>query len=337
MTMSTQVFDVAPAQFRRMMKTAGAVDEAPASVIDDLADCVVAVHQLANLAGFSERPRALILALAGAARTRDNSQVELFDEELAGLQNCSVKTVQRQRADYFAEACERRLHLVEIVEGDYDRGAGKNVPTRYRFHLAGAVEKVVRLARSSSRWHASDRRKQCEAISRAAATVFEEIPRAGSRSRKKRKPRTAADEIETCLKVAAAKLQRAQELAARLPVSARGELLDEEDSRGLRRRWLEMRAAMDTLFDNSPQTDEETGVDEGGGQFVQEQEDEDGFKSGTSAEVRETWERRFGCLTEPRVLSRDIALHPPPPAPSPPSEEELEAEAIRTEGCGEVP
>src|SRR5205085_9124025 len=120
MTMKAQVHDIAPAQFRRMVKTQGAGPRPAASILDDLADCVEAVHQLANLAGFSERPRAFVLALSSAARSRENSQVELFDEELARLQKCSVKTVQRQRADYFAEARRARLDLVEIVEGEFD-------------------------------------------------------------------------------------------------------------------------------------------------------------------------------------------------------------------------
>lgn len=329
MTMGAKVYDISAAHVRRTLD-AQQSDAAAAAIIDDVADGIEAVHQLANCAGFSERPRAFILALLSAARSRDNTQVELFDDELAALQNCSTKTVQRQRVDYFKEARGRGLHLIEIVEGEFVKageGSGKNRPTRYRFHLGGAVEKIVTLARTSTRWHESDRRMQRAAIARAAVHVFDEIPRAESRARKKRKTRPIADEIETCLKMASAKLLSAQQLASKLSAPARAKLLDENDPRGLRRRWWEMRTAMDALFEDSLQATDSTGVDEGGGQLVSEPVDEDGFKSGASAEQRETWERRFAGLSEPPVLCSE--LHPRPL----PSEEDEEAVAIRDEGC----
>ncbi len=269
MSTPATVYDITPTQLRRMKERQACDVQPDHSILADLADGVEAVHQLANLAKFSVRVRAFVLAIASVAYSRDGAaSVELFDEELAALQNCSAKTVQRQRADYFDEARDKQIDLVEIVEGEFDKSSGKNRPTRYRFHIAGAVEQIVTRARSSSHWHESDRRKQRDAIERAARIVFDEIPRAHSHARDGKRPRSAAAEIETCLKVAAAQLKRAQEIAGKLPARTRAALLDETDPRRLRQKWLEMRARMDALFDAPSQIVEEERVDKGGGQVV---------------------------------------------------------------------
>jgi hypothetical protein len=102
---SAKVYDLRPADLTRFVARQShepAVQSA--AVLDDLADAIEAIHACANLAGFSERPRSLIFALASFTRARSGDYVELFDEELAQMQNCSTKTVCRQRAAYLREA-----------------------------------------------------------------------------------------------------------------------------------------------------------------------------------------------------------------------------------------
>jgi hypothetical protein len=124
---TAKVFDITPAHLRRSLQSREAAQTA--TILDDLADGIEAVHQLANLARFSERPRALIFSIATAAHKAGEDFTELYDAEVAELQGCSERTVRRQRADYLKEARERGFGFVEIIEGDYSRDAGKNAPT----------------------------------------------------------------------------------------------------------------------------------------------------------------------------------------------------------------
>ncbi len=319
MSTPATVYDIAPAQLRRMKEAEACEPQPDPAILADLADGVEAIHCLANLAKFSNRPRAFVLALASVAHTRDRAEVELCDKELAALQNCSVKTVQRQRAEYFEEVKRTKFDLVEIIEGDLVKtldGDGsviyKNNPTRYRFHIAGAVEKIITRARASSQWHQSDRRKQRNAIACAARVVFDEIPRGHSLTRAGRNPRLATAEIETCLKVAAAKLKRAQQIAGKLPTRTRAALLDEADPRQLRQKWLEMRAAMDAFFDAPSQMVEETRVDKGTGQVVQSMTGDEEAEAEANADDLVVWNRTFGHLSAPPVERRTVSLRPPP-------------------------
>src|ERR1700749_2673529 len=213
---TAKVTDSAPAQLRQQVEREQ-VRQAAASITDDLADGIEAIHQLSNLAGFSERPRAFIFALASAAHNVGAEFVELFDDELAEVQGCWTKTVQRQRPDSLTESKSRRFGFVEVIEGEYDKGEGKNVPTRYRFHVGGQIAEAVALARRAEGWQGMSRKRQRDEIARACEEVFHTIPDARRQGRKKKRPRLAEDEIETCLKVAASKLQRARDLASRFP------------------------------------------------------------------------------------------------------------------------
>lgn len=81
-----KVYDFTLGQLKRSVERGAPVGGTePGSVAADVADGVEAVHQLLNLAGFSERPRAFVLALASAAFRRDSEHVELYDEEMAEL------------------------------------------------------------------------------------------------------------------------------------------------------------------------------------------------------------------------------------------------------------
>ena len=297
--MSTaQVIDFSPAQFRRMPQGA---QPAPATVVDDLADGIEAVHQLSNLAGFSERPRAFIFAIVTAAHKAGGEYVDLYDAELADLQGCSERTVRRQRADYQKEAQARRFGFLEIIEGDFDRGAGKNAPTRYRFHISGQIAQVVAEARQTEGWDGLSRKAQREAIARAAEEVFHSIPDARRQGRKRRRPRLIADEIETRRKVADTNLRKMRELAARLPPGEAERLM--EDPGELRRWWLEMRAEMDVLFGLPPSEIVEEPQDNGGtGQF-------DRTPPATEAETVEPV--RANNNKDSRTATPDEPSHPP--------------------------
>ena len=328
MTTGAKVFDITPAHLRRTLEGRPAGEQVSV-VVNDLADGVEAVHQLANLAGFSERPRAFIFALASAAHKAGDEFVELLDEELAEQQGCSTRTVRRQRADYLKESRERRFGFVEVIEGEYNQGTNQNAPTRYRFHVGGQIAEAVELARRTPGWSEMSRRKQREAVARACEEVFHTIPDARRQRRKGRRPRPAAEEIRSRLKAAETNLDAAGGMASNLPASALAELLDEGGGEAgtLRDRLLRMRAEIDQMLAEAPP------------ETLCAEEVDRGVRTNCpnppAAEPRaedvaawEALERR--AAGEPSVVTREVTLR------APPSDEELEAEAVRDEGCGEL-
>ncbi len=372
--MSTATFyDFTPAQFRRTTNRQ-ASEPQPAGVLDDLADGIEVVHQCANIAGFTQRPRAFIFALATAAHSRGDDQIELYDEELAELQNCSKRTVQRQRADYIREAKTKEFDLVEIIEGEFDRTEGKYKPTLYRFHIGDVIERIVAEARSSNFWHESDRRKQREAIKRTAQVIHDEIPRSESKVRKKRRPRLATSEIETCQKVIQTKFRSLKDKASKLPPGLREKLMNAEAPGQLYQWWLELRGEMDDFFgvdssqiveSNNDEGDtrqvvrypptvvvdtetEDQGVSEEGSESAELVVDSLNNTTTHSPEAVEAWEQIESRLTAPQIRRVEVELRPPE---SPSDEraglgasdpeyrleksiEELEAEAIIAERDG---
>lgn len=334
MTKSAKVIDISPAQLRRTLRNPPAEGRA-ATIFDDVADGIEAIHQLSNLAHFSERPRAFIFALATAAHQTGEKFVELFDAELAELQGCSVKTVQRQRADYKRESKARRFGFVEIIEGDYDRAQGKNVPTRYRFHIGGQIAEAVELARQAQDWPEMERQQQRLAIARACEEVFHTIPDARQERRKGRRPRLATAEIETCQKVVETKLAKLRERAAVLPAFEHERLM--ENPGELREWWLKQRAAMDAFLGlPSPETVDTSDVDRGGGQIVHPLQavhppsghvpvDRDINNTRTltppepepvehTPEAVSLFDNICERLTTPKVQTGEIELNTPPPA-----------------------
>jgi hypothetical protein len=335
---AAKLYETTPARMFSLVERNGvAVEGATATVADDLADGVEAIHQIANLAGYSERPRAFIMALASAAHGR--ASVELFDEDLATLQGCSTKTVQRQRADYVRES--RRLRTVDLVgieEGEFDREQNRHAPSRYTFHLAGTVEAVVADARSDPRWHDLDRKAQRDLLKQAAARAYDLIPDATRKRRNRPRPRRASAVVETHRKAADTYLRKLREVAAHLPEAEREILFDFPGE--LREWWLKLRAAMDVLCGvDSSQPVNLNGLDGGGGQIVHHPRGDVSEGVEPSPEDVATWDRLEGRLASASsIRTVEVELRPPDGELIyvPDEDAMIEAEAIRAEGCGEL-
>jgi hypothetical protein len=241
------VLDFKLGALRRTVATSQIAAE-PTGIFADVADGIEAMHQLANCAGFSERARSFIFALASAAYSEGAAEVKLYDEELAELQDCSDRTVQRQRADYKKDAARARCWPVEIEEGDFNRDENKNEPTVYRFAHASVVEQIVTLARSAEGFDTATRRRQRETIKRVAAERYRSLPDARGKARKRKRDRLATAEIETCQKVIKTKLASLKDKAAKLPPQTLARLLSPDESGDLLKWWLEVRAEMDAFF-----------------------------------------------------------------------------------------
>jgi hypothetical protein len=307
---TVKVYETTPARLLSLVeREAGG---AGATVFDDLADAVEAVHQIANLAGYSERPRAFILALATGAHSRGSASVELYDEELAAMQNCSTKTVQRQRADYVRES--RRLRTVDLVgieEGEFDRDQNRHAPSRYTFHLATTVEAVVADARSDPRWHEFDRKAQRDLLKQAAARAYDLIPDGTRKGRKRPRPRLAAAVVETHRKAADTHMRKLREVAAQLPEAERERLFD--DPGELREWWLAVRAEMDILCGvASPQPLTDKHLDRAAGHFVHHPPEEDSAMVEPNPEDEAVWDRleeRLAGASSVRTV--EVELRPP--------------------------
>lgn len=307
-----KVYDFTLGQLKRNVERGAPVEgPEPGAIAADMADGIEAVHQLLNLAGFSERPRAFVLALATAAFRQDSEHVELYDEELAEIQGgCSTKTVQRQRGDYRRESKARHFAPVEIIDGEFNHATGKNDPTLYRFHLAGAVEQTVSAARSAEGWAEMSRRAQRDEIRRAADAAYDLIPDAVLRRRKQRRPRPASAEIDTCRKVIETKLARLKDRASKLSPRERERLMSADEPGELVKWWLELRSDMDAFLKlNSPQDVEPAEVNEGGGQIVHPPSEEEAPEPGP--EETAAWEKLEAQLTEPRVRGVEVDVYGP--------------------------
>src|ERR1041384_5962666 len=327
---TAQVYDLRPAHLRRVLERTEPAATQPGQIIDDLADAVEAIHACANLAGFSERPRALLIALASAARTSGTGYVALFDKDLADLQGCATKTVQRQRADYLREARKLNFDLVEIIEGEFDQEAGTHKPTLYKFHVGAVIERIVIEARATAGWADLDRKRQRETIARAAARVYEEIPEAPVRRRKRRGTRPAVKEIKTCRTIINTNLAKLRTRLAELSSAEQARLLEGDGE--LVKWWLEVRAEMDALCNlNSAQASEHSQLEGDGGQVVHHPPVGDSSAAEPTSEAAALFDRVIERARAPAICRVEIELHATETLPS---DEELEAEAIRVEACG---
>lgn len=358
MTKAAKVIDITPAHLRRTLR--GSSAEQPATtIIDDLADGIEAVHQLSSLAGFSERPRAFIFALASAAHKAGDSFVELYDDELAAQQGCSTRTVRRQRADYLKESRAKRFGFVEVIEGDYNQGTNQNAPTRYRFHVGGQIAEAVGLARRAEGWAEMGRAQQRKAITRACEEVFQTIPDARRQKRKGRRPRPASDELKSRVKAAETHLDAASAIASHLSEYSLADLA-EEGGGELRERLLKMRAQLDELLQIS------------GAQTVDTSQDDEGVRTNCphpplsappaapaepvrvsryinntrtpsppelepadpSPEAVSLFDSICDRLTAPKVQTAEIELKAPPPAEDLDADVLAERAAILEHDCG---
>jgi hypothetical protein len=237
----------------------------------------------------------------------------------------------RQRDDYLRESRAKNFDFVEIIEGAFDKESMRHKPTMYRFHLGDVVERIVSEARSSKNWHETDRRKQRDALKRAASNVYDEIPEAPPKSRKKNRPRLATSEIETCQKIIRTKFDSLRDKASKLPPNERERLMNSVEPGELYDWWLGLRAEVDDFFNvSSPQTIDKKEDNRGMRQFVtyppavtvdaKEAEQVAADQAGhvtvnalknthtPSAEDIEAWDQLEGRLTAPQIRRVEVPL-----------------------------
>jgi hypothetical protein len=320
--MSARVTDFTPEAFRRTLdrRQPPAGDERTVSVIDDMADGILALDFALTFAGFGGEARQLTLSVVGLLGGAGGT-LEAFDGELAAHLNYSDRTIRRWRSAHLKEAKRRRFSLLEITEGEYNSEHRRYGKTSYRFTAPHYVDAVVSAARASD-FYQSDRRA---AVERAAEEHYSDIPDSPPR-RRQRKPRRAPTvKVEQAFVNAVRNVEKGRHALQDLPEDSRAALLESKQGKELRQMLLKLQADIGGVLENFPQPPEMQGVDEGTGHFVRCPPIEP-----SAADVA-VWERlEWRSAGAPNVVTRELILRPPS------SDENMEAEAIRAEGCGEV-
>lgn len=330
------VHDITPAQFKRMAERVETDTPPSNSILEDIADGILALDFALTFAGFSHKARHLTLSVVGLLGG-SGEPLGVFDDELAAHLKCSDRTIRRWRAAHNKEARRVRFSVLEITEGEYDANHKRYKKTSYRFTASGYVEAVVKQARSSE-LYVRDRRA---AIEHAAEEHYSEIPNAPPRQRKRKPRRAPAEKIEQAFINAARNVKKGKRALQELADGSREALLASGQGAGLRDTLSELQTEITEVLEIFPERCEHEELKGGIGQNVRHPASDNCLAPSVADQV--SWERTFTGLTEPAVQRRELHLRQPSTASSSDEAphddfcaiEDSEAEAIRAEGCRE--
>src|SRR5205085_5784073 len=136
------VHDITPAQFKRMAERLETDTRPSPSILEDMADGILALDLALTFAGFSHEARQLTLSVVGLLGG-SGEPLGVFDAELATHLKCSDRTIRRWRAAHNGEARRLRFSLLEITESEYEADHQRYKKTSYRFIASAYVEAVV--------------------------------------------------------------------------------------------------------------------------------------------------------------------------------------------------
>jgi hypothetical protein len=330
------VYDITPAQFKRMAERVESDTQPSSSILEDMADGILALDFALTFAGLSHKARQLTLSLVGLLGGSGES-LRAFDSELATHLKCSTRTIRRWRAAHNEEARRIRFSLLEITEGEYETNHQRYKKTSYRFTASAYVEAVVNQARSSE-LYVRDRRA---AIEHAAEEDYSEIPNAPPRQRRRKPRRAPAEKIERAFTNAARNVKKGKRALQELADGSREVFLASGQGAELRDTLSELQTEITEVLEIFPERCEREELKGGIGQNVLCPTADN--RPASSVVAKDSWERIVAGLTEPAVQSRELRLRLPSTVSS--SDDALqddsrtveasEAEAIRAEGCRE--
>ena len=167
------------------------IDEVSVGLARDGRDFIAALCWMATGAGFTAPSISLLLAVAAYedCQEKDERGCEITDPELADFKGCSERTIQRWRQQYLKEEKYLEVPFLQITEGDYDKEARANRPTRYRFLVDTAIADAVLEARQMN-LYLTDRRK---ALRLSALRVFDSLEKGQSAIRRRKKKELSPD------------------------------------------------------------------------------------------------------------------------------------------------
>jgi hypothetical protein len=174
----------------------------------DGSDFVEAINFYLTALACPAGARELVVCLVGFSGG-SLEELEVDDKLLASRADCSSKTVQRMRRSLIEWEEKKGLCVVEVTEGDFDKAAGKNRPTRYRVPLVRTAAEIVMRARSSPAWSNNTRSAIKEAANRLAKETSGGAPVKRRHDNHRRDP---AAQIMTIKKTMLTKLGKACDL-----------------------------------------------------------------------------------------------------------------------------
>jgi hypothetical protein len=203
-----------PEQEKDSERVYAEIDEASAHLAQDGRDYIAALYWMSTGAGFTEPSLTLLCALAAYedCKELDERGCEVTDAELADFMGCSERTIKRKRKKYFEEEKKLKVPFLQIVEGDFDKSAMQNRPTRYRFLRDTDIADAVLEARKSPLYE-KDRRK---ALKFSALKVYDSLTKpfgqsaVRRRKKKQRPPESERQKILNTMRTLAARLKEVE-------------------------------------------------------------------------------------------------------------------------------
>jgi hypothetical protein len=322
--------DVRPSRIRTQLLQSS-VEPRPESILCDMADGNLATEFIFSFAGFTHAESNLVLTIIGIISDGQDG-VELYDEDIAKVAQCDVRTVQRWRKAYLERAKFLSFWPLAIEQGEYVKRETRYLPTSYRVTFADTLEKIVSVARASSDYE-KDRRG---AIERTAGLYYEDIEQAPPKMRT-RKPKRAKPTPLSHLEAASRKLATAQTALVEMPERQRNAYLNGQRE-DLELKLEALRAQMaeiESVLSGIPPTVENEAVEyipdilSGIPPSVVEEEEE--CTTQHSPEAVAVFDGLLTRLRSPAVLRTEVVVVARAPDP----DEVAEAEAVRAEACGE--
>ncbi len=312
--------DYKPAYLRRRITQADAAPRAE-SILLDMADGNLVTEFFFSFAGFDYSESHLILALIGIIGDGQHS-IELYDKDIAKAVGCDERTVQRWRKAYMDKAQKKSFWPMGIKQGDYVKGEKRYLPTTYYVTFAEPLEQAVAAARADAEYRTNRR----EAIERAAALYYEDIPQAPPVVRKDKQPRAVQTPLAhlngAAKKLTSAKitLQDMPEHQRRAFVNGQGDEL-RAAMENLRQQMAELEAALSgeklsvVIKEDKYMPDKMSGTPldaEDVPAYVVPKEEEGTTeptpKREPTPEESAMWDRTFACLNQSSVMQTDVEI-----------------------------
>ncbi len=256
MSLTAPVHDFTPGAFRsKLARSASQPTATPRadaqSIFSDMADGVLTLDYGLTFAGFEYEERQLVPSVVGLLGDGE-TELAMFDDNLADHLKCSPRTVRRWRAAYVEKSQAVNFGFLVITEGEYVAAEKRFQPTRYRFtdDAKAYVERTVNEARASANY-AHDRRA---AIEKAARAHYEDVPQAPPIKRTVKPKRSNNVQIERDFINAKRNLDKGRTALDGLPERARNVFLGSGQGEELRALLLKLQSEVTDILQHFPQT-----------------------------------------------------------------------------------
>jgi len=250
------VHDLTPGAFRSKLARSASqptatINADAQTIFSDMADGTLALDYGLTFAGFKYEELQLVHSIVGLLGDGE-TELAMFDDNLADHLKCTPRTVRRWRAAYVKKSQAVNFGFLVITEGEYVAAEKRFQPTRYRFtdDAKAYVERTVDEARASGNYD-HDRRG---AIEKAARAHYEDVPQAPPIKRTVKPKRSNNVQIERDFINAKRNLDKGRTALDGLPERARSLFLGSGQGEELRALLLKFQSEVADILQHFPQT-----------------------------------------------------------------------------------